>query len=75
MTQRIKITIKDPVKRTPEALAWTKYIEALVGTSSIYPSASDMTTADIPVDDLLQWSDSCAPLPKWYRRRPPCEPS
>lgn len=30
MTHRIKITIKDPDKRTPEALAWAKHIEDLV---------------------------------------------
>lgn len=38
-------------------------------------SGDNRTTADIPVADLLKWSDQCAPLPKWYRRRGPCEPS
>lgn len=48
----------------PEKLGIERFLDEM------FPSKEE-TTADIPVADLLKRFDSCAPLPKWYRRRGP----
>lgn len=48
----------------PEKLGTERFLDEMF-------KRKEETTADIPVADLLKWSDSCAPLPRWYRRRGP----